>query len=205
MRHKSVNQTNILILNKCVVCVIYSEPLRCRRKARTYLIICLIRLFELELLLVLLLQILTCLHSPSCVIVCPLGQLSGIVTSADLATKNLGGSSKIAQESFLSFSFDSFSYFVQLISGIESRIFRSLISSSDKQHDVRDSFLSSTISLLPLIFSENSVDKISVSLLRQVTGFIHSPVFKRTNPSSSQSDGMHIDPSISSASSLVVI
>ena len=50
----------------------------------TYLIICRILLVLFVFRLGLVLQILTCLHSPSCVIVWPLGQLSGIVTNADL-------------------------------------------------------------------------------------------------------------------------
>ena len=62
---------------------IRAEPGRDRLRALTYRIICLILLLEFALLLGLLLQILTCLHSPSWVIVWPLGQLSGIVTKAD--------------------------------------------------------------------------------------------------------------------------
>ena len=120
---------------------IRAEPGRDRLRALTYRIICLILLLEFALLLGLLLQILTCLHSPSWVIVWPLGQLSGIVTKADRSAisnnanrkVNSVSRSKSPQALFFSISCACFSGSVGLRS--ESINSRSLISSSSIQQD----------------------------------------------------------------------
>ena len=174
---------------------IRAEPGRDRLRALTYRIICLILLLEFALRLGLLLQILTCLHSPSWVIVWPLGQLSGIVTKADRSAISNNANlwrSKSPQAFFFSLCRACFSGSVGLAS--ESIKSRSLISSSSIQQDsVTSCSFSDVISVL-MEASWNLFDSINVWFPEQLRDLKHDPDLERRYPSSLQSDGMHIEP-----------
>ena len=140
----------------------------------TYLIICRILLFEFALRLGLLLQTLTSLHSPSWVIVCPLGQLSGIVTKADLGLNlKMHASSTLMPCSMLSC--------------INAR------SWSSKQQ-VFSSLGKLNPTAVWFLLLENSFASTSVVFNGHNVAFTHWPDCRRTYPSFSQSERMHIEP-----------